>query len=145
MSVFSIRHALIVWDQEFSICWATPSFGHGPFLKTPLFYHAPFWPRPFLTTPFWPRLFLTPPLPTPSPLNPTSVSKPSINSNKINFHMKYKGKRTSGPPPRARTSPKKKKSFRRWGLWVISYRSSHKRARSVNAMEVVAMTDGQTL
>jgi hypothetical protein len=40
------------------------------------------------------------PLLTPSSLNATSLIQPSINSNKINFLMKYKGKRTSGPPPR---------------------------------------------
>ncbi len=57
--------------------------------------------------------------------------------------MKYKGKRISGPPLGARTGPKKN-SFRGKDPWVISYRTSHERARSANPMRSYSASDSQT-
>jgi hypothetical protein len=57
--------------------------------------------------------------------------------------MKYKGKRISGPPLGARTGPKKNSS-RGKDPWVISYRTSHERARSANPMRSYSASDSQS-
>ncbi len=124
LSVFSILHALMFWDpfsRLFLLFSVFPVFsGFSGFFR--FFWFFPVFLvffRFFLISSGFSRLL--PPFSAFFPVRDWEV-------------MKYKGKRTSGPPPRGKDRSQKN-SFRGWGPWVISYRSSHKRARSANPME----------